>query len=99
VELVLGLVEPQSSGIGGGAFMMHYDPKAARGQRVVAFDGREMAPAGATPDMFMDVIRQKKGFYAAVLGGRSVGTPSVVAMMYLAHSRYGKLPWKELFTP
>jgi len=99
VEMVLGLVEPQSSGIGGGAFMMHYDPDAPKDRRVIAFDGREMAPAGATPDMFMDVIRDHKGFYDAVLGGRSVGTPSVVAMLYLAHSRYGKLPWKDLFTP
>lgn len=98
-ELVLGLVEPQSSGIGGGAFMMHYDPAARKGTRVTAFDGREMAPAASTPDMFKDVIEQKKGFYDAVLGGRSVGTPSLVAMMYLAHQKYGKLPWKDLFIP
>lgn len=99
VQLVLGLVEPQSSGIGGGAFMMYYDPTAAKNERVMAYDGREMAPAAATPHMFRDVIEQKKGFYDAVLGGRSVGTPSVIAMMYLAHAEHGKLPWKDLFAP
>lgn len=99
VELVLGLVEPQSSGIGGGAFMMHYDPDAPKDHRVTAYDGREMAPAAATPDMFKDVITQNKGFYDAVLGGRSVGTPSVVAMMHMAHQTHGKLPWKDLFVP
>ena len=99
IELVLGLVEPQSSGIGGGAFMMHYDPEKPVGDRITAYDGREMAPAAATGDMFRDVVEQKKGFYAAVLGGRSVGTPSVVAMLYLAHQKQGKLPWKDLFTP
>ncbi len=99
VELVLGLVEPQSSGIGGGAFLMHYDASAPKNKRVIAYDGREMAPAAATADMFMDVIAQKKGFYDAVLGGRSVGTPSVVAMMYMAHKEHGKLAWKDLFIP
>ncbi len=99
VELVLGLVEPQSSGIGGGGFLMHYDPAADKDHRVTAYDGRETAPAAATPDMFREVIEQKKGFYDAVLGGRSVGTPSMVAMLYLAHRDHGKLPWKDLFAP
>ena len=99
VELVLGLVEPQSSGIGGGAFMMHFDPDGAKGHRVTAYDGREMAPAAATPDMFKDVFEQKKGYFDAVLGGRAVGTPSVIAMMYMAHQRHGKLPWKDVFVP
>ncbi|MBL4612734.1 MAG: gamma-glutamyltransferase [Emcibacter sp.] len=99
VELVLGLVEPQSSGIGGGAFMMHYDPDGAKGHRVTAYDGREMAPAAATPDMFKDVFEQKKGYFDAVLGGRAVGTPSVIAMMYMAHQKHGKLPWKDVFVP
>ena len=99
VALVLGLVEPQSSGIGGGAFMMHYNPDGMKDHRVTAYDGREMAPAAATPDMFQDVIDQNKGFYDAVLGGRSVGTPSVIAMMHLAHSEHGKLLWKDLFQP
>ena len=99
VQLVLGLVEPQSSGIGGGAFLLHFDPKAPKGQRVIAYDGREMAPAAATPDMFRNVIEQKLSSLAAVLGGRSVGTPSVVAMMHMAHEKHGKLPWKDLFVP
>jgi len=98
-QLTLSLVEPQSSGIGGGAFLMHYDPKAAKGHRVMAYDGREMAPAASTPDMFKDVIEQNKGFYDAVLGGRSVGTPSVIAMMFMVHQKQGKLPWKDLFVP
>ncbi len=99
VELVLSLVEPQSSGIGGGAFLMHYDPTAEKDRRVTAYDGRETAPAASTADMFRDVIEQKKGFFDAVLGGRSVGTPSVIAMMHLAHGQHGKLPWKDLFVP
>ncbi|VAV99847.1 Gamma-glutamyltranspeptidase @ Glutathione hydrolase [hydrothermal vent metagenome] len=99
VELVLGLVEPQSSGIGGGAFLMYYDPLAPKDHRVIAYDGREMAPAAATPHMFRDVIEQKKGYFDAVLGGRAVGTPGVIAMMYLAHQKHGKLPWKKLFAP
>ena len=100
VEAVLGLVEPQSSGLGGGAFLMHYDPTAAKGERIDAYDGREMAPAAATADMFQDVLNDNsKGFYDAVLGGRSVGTPSVVAMLYLAHQKRGKLPWGDLFAP
>lgn len=99
VTLVLGLVEPQSSGIGGGAFLMHYDPTAEKDHRVTAYDGRETAPAAATPDMFRDVIEQKKGFYDAVLGGRSVGTPGVIAMMYMAHREHGRLPWEDLFAP
>ncbi len=99
VEMVLGLVEPQSSGIGGGAFMMYYNSDGDKGHRITAYDGREMAPAASTPDMFKDVIEQKKGFYDAVLGGRSVGTPSMVAMLYMAHQKHGKLPWKDLFAP
>ncbi|MCF8474915.1 MAG: gamma-glutamyltransferase [Emcibacter sp.] len=99
VELVLGLVEPQSSGIGGGAFMMHYDPSAPLDHRVTAFDGREMAPSAATGHMFNDVIEKNLGYFDAVLGGRAVGTPSLIAMMALAHEKKGKLPWKDLFVP
>lgn len=99
VEAVLGLVEPQSSGLGGGGFLMHYDPTAAKDHRVQAYDGREMAPAAATQDMFRDILAEKKGFYDAVLGGRAVGTPSVVAMLYMAHGQHGKLPWRDLFVP
>ncbi len=98
-QLVLGLVEPQSSGIGGGAFLMYYDPKLPEYRRVIAYDGREMAPAASTKDMFREVFEQKKGYFDAVLGGRAVGTPSVVAMMYMAHQNHGKLPWESLFKP
>jgi len=99
VELVLSLVEPQSSGIGGGAFMMHYEPTAKKGTRITAYDGREKAPAAVGPDLFMDVIRNRGSFRDAVLGGRSVGTPSVVAMLHMAHLKRGKLAWKDLFKP
>ncbi len=96
VQLVLNLVEPQSSGIGGGAFMLHYD---AASQKVNAYDGRETAPDSATEDLFLTADGQPMQFFDAVVGGRAVGTPGVVAMMALAHSKHGKLPWNELFDP
>lgn len=93
VQLVLTLVEPQSSGIGGGLFLVHHD-----GRQVQTYDGRETAPAGATPDLFM---RDGKpmGFMAGVVGGRSVGTPGTLRALELAHRQHGKLPWKTLFEP
>jgi gamma-glutamyltranspeptidase/glutathione hydrolase len=94
VQAMLGLVEPQSSGIGGGAFLLYYDARTAR---VTAFDGREMAPAGASPDMFLDAAGKPLPFREAVLSGRSTGTPGALAMLGLAQQRYGKLPWGELF--
>lgn len=94
VQMVLALVEPQSSGIGGGAFLLHFD-----GQRVQAFDGRETAPAGAQPDLFMGADRQPLSFMDAVASGRSVGTPGAVAMLALAHRQHGRLPWSRLFDP
>lgn len=99
VELVLTLVEPQSSGIGGGAFLIHYDPAGPKDRKVTAFDGRETAPAMVGPDLFANIERSRKGFMDAVLGGRSVGTPSVLAMLYKSHQKFGKLPWKTLFGP
>lgn len=99
VELVLTLVEPQSSGIGGGAFMVHYDPAGTNGRKISAFDGRETAPAAVGPDLFAGIERSRKGFMEAVLGGRSVGTPSVLAMLHQSHGKYGKLPWATLFQP
>ncbi|GAA5163023.1 gamma-glutamyltransferase [Viridibacterium curvum] len=93
VQMVLGLVEPQSSGIGGGAFLMHYD-----GQRVQAFDGRETAPAAATPELFMKDGKPMP-FMEGVVGGRSVGTPGAVRMLELAHRQHGRLPWASLFAP
>lgn len=94
VQLVLGLVEPQSSGIGGGAFLMHFD-----GQRVQAFDGRETAPAAASPTQFMGEDGKPLPFEAAVLSGQSVGVPSAVRMLEAAHRQHGQLPWARLFEP
>ena len=96
VQMVLGLVEPQSSGIGGGGFLLHFD--AASGA-VIAFDGRETAPAGATPDMFLDESGAELKFYDAVVGGLSVGAPGLLRMLEMAHRAHGKLAWAELFAP
>ncbi|HUU36463.1 MAG TPA: gamma-glutamyltransferase [Vicinamibacterales bacterium] len=95
VQMMLTLVEPQSSGIGGGAFLMHYDAGA---KALVGYDGRETAPAAATPDQFMK-LGKPLDFISAVTGGLSVGTPGVIRMMALAHARHGKLPWAALFQP
>jgi gamma-glutamyltranspeptidase/glutathione hydrolase len=95
-QMVLGLVEPESSGIGGGAFMLVYNPKT---MRTTSFDGREMAPASATPTMFLDAAGQPRAKPDAIPGGLSVGIPGVVKMLWLAHEKYGKLPWAKLFDP
>ena len=94
VQMVLTLVEPQSSGIGGGAFLMHFDGKA-----VQAYDGRETAPAAANESLFIGKDGKPLGFYDAVVGGRSVGTPGTVRMLELAHREHGILPWAKLFEP
>jgi gamma-glutamyltranspeptidase/glutathione hydrolase len=94
VQMVLTLVEPQSSGIGGGAFLMHYNGKV-----VEAFDGRETAPAGVDENLFVGDDGKPMAFYDAVVGGRSVGTPGTVRMLELAHQQHGKLPWAHLFEP
>ena len=93
VQLVLGLVEPQSSGIGGGAFLLH-----AQGSQVEAYDGREVAPMAADENLFM---RDGKpmAFHDAVVGGRSVGVPGAIRMLEMAHKEHGKLPWASLFEP
>jgi gamma-glutamyltranspeptidase/glutathione hydrolase len=93
IQMVLGLVEPQSSGLGGGAFMTYYDAKT---HTVTAYNGRETAPAGATPDMFM-ADGKTMSFATAVTSGRSAGVPGAIAMLYLAHQDHGKLPWSSLF--
>jgi gamma-glutamyltranspeptidase/glutathione hydrolase len=95
-EAVLGLVEPQSSGLGGGAFLLHYK---ADGGEVSAYDGRETAPAAAGPDLFLKPDGEPMGFWEAVVGGRSVGVPGLVRMLALAHEDHGRLPWKDLFGP
>jgi gamma-glutamyltranspeptidase/glutathione hydrolase len=94
VQMVLGLVEPQSSGIAGGAFLLHFD-----GQKVTAHDGRETAPAAATGDMFMGADGKPLPFDDAVLSGRSVGVPGAVRMLEAAHRQHGQLPWAQLFEP
>ncbi len=96
VQTVLGLVEPQSSGLGGGAFLVYFD--AASG-KIMTFDGRETAPMEATPKLFLDSDGQPLKFLDAVVGGRSVGTPGTVRLMDEVHRRYGKLSWAQLFAP
>ncbi len=95
-QLVLNLVEPESSGIGGGAFMLVFDPRSGK---TVSLDGRELAPASATPTMFLGADGKPRGHFDAIPGGLSVGVPGVVAMLELAHDKYGKLPWARLFAP
>ena len=95
-QMVLNLVEPQSSGIGGGGFLMHL--KAESGE-IVAYDGREKAPAGATPEMFLNIEGKPKKFFDAVVGGLSVGVPGLLRMLELAHREHGILPWAALFEP
>jgi len=94
VQLVLGLVEPQSSGIGGGAFLLHFD-----GRQVTAHDGRETAPAGAKGDMFVGDNGQPLPFDEAVLSGHSVGVPGAVRVLEAAHRQHGTLPWAQLLQP
>ena len=94
VQMVLTLVEPQSSGVGGGAFMLH-----SRGSQVEAWDGRETAPAAATERLFLTAEGKPMAFHDAVVGGRSVGVPGTVRMLEQAHKEHGKLPWGSLFEP
>jgi gamma-glutamyltranspeptidase/glutathione hydrolase len=94
VQAVLGLVEPQSSGLGGGAFLVWYDAKE---KKLVTFDGRETAPAEVTPSLFLDADGKPLPFFDAVVGGRSVGTPGTVRLLEAAHRKYGARDWKDLF--
>jgi gamma-glutamyltranspeptidase/glutathione hydrolase len=96
VQAMLGLVEPQASGVGGGAFLMYYD---ARTGKVSALDGREKAPLEAQPDMFLDEHGKPLPFLEAVRSGRSTGVPGAIALLSLAHAKFGALRWKELFEP
>ena len=96
IQAMLGLVEPQSSGVGGGGFMLYYDAKSGA---VSAIDGREKAPAGATPDMFLDAQGRPLPYLQAVRTGRSTGVPGAIALLFAAHERYGVRPWRELFAP
>ena len=94
VQVTLGLVEPQSSGLGGGAFLTWYDSKT---RKVTAYDGREFAPAGASRDMFLRPDGKPLTYGEAVLSGRSAGTPGAIAMLSMAHRDHGKLAWASLF--
>lgn len=94
VQAVLTLVEPQSSGIGGGAFMLHW---RAEDGRLDAYDGRETAPAAATPKLFLRPDGSRMKFFEAVVGGRAVGAPGVLAMLELAHGEHGTIDWSRLF--
>jgi gamma-glutamyltranspeptidase/glutathione hydrolase len=96
VQTVLGLVEPQSSGLGGGAFLVWYD--AASGG-LTTIDGRETAPLAATPRLFQDENGAPLKFFDAVIGGRSVGTPGTPALLQMAHDKWGNQPWEGLFSP
>ena len=95
VQMVLTLVEPQSSGIGGGALLLHFH---AGSGRIAAWDGRETAPAAAGPDLFLRHGRPM-GFFQAAVGGRAVGVPGTVAMLEAAHREHGRLPWGRLLEP
>ena len=94
VQMVLALVEPQSSGIGGGAFMLHFD-----GRNIVAFDGRETAPAAADERLFLQADGKPMPFDQAVVGGLAVGVPGAVKMLEMAHRAHGRLPWAQLLQP
>ena len=96
IQLVLNLVEPQASGLGGGAFLLNYDAKT---RAIHAYDGRETAPAGATPELFLQPDGKPMTFRDAVSGGRSVGVPGLARLLARVHQRHGKLPWATLFEP
>lgn len=95
VQAVLGLVEPQSSGLGGGAYMVYYD---ARAKRVTAYDGRETAPSAASPELFFGANGAPMNMFEAIRSGRSTGAPGVVAMLAEAHKDHGARPWRTLFS-
>src|SRR5688572_12285768 len=95
-QMVLGVVEPESSGVGGGAFLLYWSEKE---RALRSYDGRETAPAAATAGRFLDADGKPQPFMDAAVGGRSVGVPGVLRMLELAHRHHGKLPWKDLFRP
>ena len=95
-QMVLGLVEPQSSGIGGGAFLLHWDETR---RELRSYDGRETAPMAADEGLFLDADGKPLSFAAASRGGLGVGVPGLLKVLELAHQRHGALPWPELFSP
>src|SRR5689334_10287351 len=94
IQAMLSLVEPQSSGVGGGAFMTYFDAKTGK---ITVYDGREVAPAQAVSTMFLDASGKPLPFNTAVVSGRATGVPGAVKMLALAHADHGKLPWSSLF--
>ncbi len=101
IQMTLTLVEPQSSGIGGGAFMLHYSPNKVpkRGPIIDAYDGRETAPRSANKDLFLDRNGKKIPWQKRKAGGKGVGVPGLLRMLELSHKHHGKLPWSRLFEP
>ena len=96
IQMVLTLVEPHSSGIGGGGYVLYWDSGA---KKLASIDGRETAPVAATPELFLDAKGNPLPREAAMASGLSVGVPGVIAALKLVHEKYGKLPWAELFQP
>ena len=96
IQMTLNVVEPQSSGIGGGAFALYWDAKK---RQLSSFDGRETAPLGVSEDYFVNDDGTPKKFWDSVPGGASVGVPGTLALMEFMHKGYGSLPWEELFQP
>ena len=95
-QMVLNLVEPQSSGIGGGLFLLYHNHKT---QENIYFNGRETSPSKSFAEMFLDNKKQPRNLHSVLGGGLSVGTPGALHALYQAHQKYGKLPWKQLFLP
>ena len=96
IQLALNVVEPQSSGIGGGAFALYWN---AREKKLESYDGRETAPKSATADLFLDKDGMKRKFWDVVPGGLSVGVPGTLALLEKLHLNFGSIAWKELFEP
>jgi gamma-glutamyltranspeptidase/glutathione hydrolase len=94
IQAMLSLVEPQSSGVGGGAFLTYFDGRTGK---ITVYDGREVAPAQATSTMFLDTSGKPLPFDTAVVSGRATGVPGAVKMLALAHGEHGRLPWSTLF--
>lgn len=101
VQMVLTLVEPQASGIGGGAFLLHFKPAPSEEAAPVlsAYDGRETTPAAATENLFLDESGKALSWNTRKIGGRGVGVPGTIRMLALTHRNHGRLPWKTLFAP
>ncbi len=96
IQLTLGLVEPQSSGLGGGIFLTYYDSNT---KKILSYEGREKAPQALNEKIFLDSNNKPKKFFDAVLGGKSVGVPALLKTMFLFHQKYGTLKWKEIIKP